>query len=160
MKRIFLNEITNTPIIKMVKLVLEYLFYSMSRVFCLYLNIKSCDVNIIRHFSTPPYRYSLKIILCIILRELLYILFLCTIVKILLFSFCFVKNFCRVFLIKKVKNCIFNNIQADILPDRKHSLLSDLKFSKNSGMIVYPCRNVEHSVKISIFLMKRINISF
>jgi hypothetical protein len=35
-------------------------------------------------------------------------------------------------------------------PDRKHPLLIDLKFSKNSGMIVHPCR----------ILMKQVNISF
>jgi hypothetical protein len=39
-------------------------------------------------------------------------------------------------------------------PEQKHPLLIDLKFSKNSGMIV------EHSVKISNFLMKQVNISF
>jgi hypothetical protein len=32
MKTIFLNEITNKPILKMVKLVLEYLFYLLNYV--------------------------------------------------------------------------------------------------------------------------------
>jgi hypothetical protein len=27
-------------------------------------------------------------------------------------------------------------------PERKHPVLNDLKFSKNSGMIVYRCRTV------------------
>jgi hypothetical protein len=35
-------------------------------------------------------------------------------------------------------------------PDRKHLLLIDLKFSKNSGMIVYRCKNFN-------FLMKQVN---
>jgi hypothetical protein len=42
-------------------------------------------------------------------------------------------------------------------PERKHPLLMDLKFSKNSGMNGVA---VEQSVEMSNFLMKQVNISF
>jgi hypothetical protein len=51
--------------------------------------------------------------------------------------------------------CMYRVSQV-LPPDRKHTLLIDLQFSKNDCM----CIAVEHSVKILIFLMKQVNTSF
>jgi hypothetical protein len=39
-------------------------------------------------------------------------------------------------------------VSAVLLPERKHPLLINLKFSKNSGIIVYHCRTVCKNFKI------------
>jgi hypothetical protein len=53
--------------------------------------------------------------------------------------------------------CSLYRVIQVLPPDRKHPLLIDLKLSKNLRMMVW-CVAVEYSVKISIFLMKQVNI--
>jgi hypothetical protein len=68
-----------------------------------------------------------------------------------------VKACCPPSLLLQPRSRDFHTGSQVLPPDRKHPLLIDLKFSKIQELL---CITVEHSVNISNFLMKRVNISF